>query len=111
VLFAYFNFKEEHMKHWLLTLGLICFTALQSSMATVVLKPQAPVAVANPSTCSPALVSIAPESAATTFSAAPITLPELNARRPLAEPTLLASNCITYSICADGICRSYTICW
>ena len=106
------------MKHLLFLACLVGVAALQTSQAALLPKAQA-VCTTSPAIGTPGnarsgnatLTDLAtPRPDAASFSAAPIT-PELNSQRSLAEPTLLASNCITFPICADGKCQFFTYCW
>lgn len=106
------------MKHLLFLACLVGIAALQTSQAALLPKAQAvcttSLAIGTPGNARSGNATLkdlaTPRPDAASFSAAPIT-PELNSQRPLAEPTLLASNCITYFICGNGRCQSYTICW
>jgi hypothetical protein len=100
------------MKHALLTMCLVSVAAVQSSMAAVVLKPQVPTHSSSTTISSPSLADFhVAQEANAGFSAAPIMPPDLTSYRSVAEPTLLASNCLTFAITAGGYTRFFTICW
>jgi hypothetical protein len=100
------------MKHMLLTMCLVSVAAVQSSMAAVLHKPQAPAQNSTTTLSSTSLSDFdTRQEAKDGFSAAPIMPPELSSYRSVAEPTLLASNCMTFAITAGGYTRFFTICW
>jgi hypothetical protein len=100
-----------NMKPVLFTICLLLANAVQTSVAAVQDKPVVPIASA--ATSCPGLAKLqGPQQAQAGFTTAPvITPPAPRAHGAAAEPALLASNCLTYVICAGGKCRSYTVCW
>jgi hypothetical protein len=101
------------MKPVLFTICLVLASAVQTSVAAVPTSPAIPMAGPSTAVSCPVLADLqGPQQAQAGFTATPvITPPAPRAHGAAAEPALLASNCLTYVICAGGNCQSYRVCW